>query len=113
MAGAAWAWLIAEAVISVLAVIIALRVLKRPFEGMARVVAVIFLSAGLGATLGWLVTDFFGGVAGLVVGSLISLVGGLAVLLTLDRLRDFGLIRDFSKAFPQIARKVGLGDPEI
>jgi O-antigen/teichoic acid export membrane protein len=113
LAGAAWAWLIAEAVISVLAVIIALRVLKRPFEGMARVVAVIFLSAGLGASLGWLIADFLGGVAGLVVGALISLVGGLAVLLALDRLRDFGLIRDFSKAFPQIARKVGLGDPEI
>ncbi len=110
--GAAWAWLVAEAVIGVLAVIIALRVLKRPFEGMARVVAVIFLSAGLGAGLGWLLNGAIGGVAGLALGSVVSVSAGLAILLALDRRYDFGLLRDFAKAFPQIARKVGLGDLE-
>ena len=108
--GAAWAWFIAEAVISVLAVIIALNVLKRPFQGMARVVPVIFLSAGLGAALGWSLNHVIGGVAGLLVGTVVSIIGGLGILLALDHRFDFGLIRDFSKAFPQMARKIGLGE---
>lgn len=109
LAGAAWAWLLAEGAIAILAVAIALNVLKRPFEGMARVTSVIVLSAGLGAGLGWLINQPIGGVAGLVLGSVVSILVGLAVLLALDRRFDYGLIRDFSKAFPKIARKVGFG----
>ncbi|MDH3605729.1 MAG: lipopolysaccharide biosynthesis protein [Acidimicrobiia bacterium] len=112
LAGAAWAWFIAEAVIAVLAVAIALNVLKRPFEGMARVLFVIVASASVGAGLGWLLAESLGGVFGLALGSLSSLVLGLMILLAFDRRFDYGLIRDFNKAFPKIAKKIGFGELE-
>jgi len=106
--GAAWAWLAAEAAIGILAIFIARSVLKRPFEGMRRVVAVIFLSGLAGALAGWLLSEAIGGLIGLGLGALVGVGGGLGLLLVLDRRYDFGLLSNFSKAFPGMANRIGL-----
>lgn len=108
--GAAWAWLTAELAIAVVAVFIALNVLKRPFETLAPVVTVIFATSALGAGLGWMLARQLGGLPGLLAGSIVSLAASLALVLALDRRFDFGLLRDFGKAFPKIATKIGLGE---
>ncbi len=106
--GAAWAWLAAEAAIGVLAIFIARSVLKRPFEGMRRVISVIFFSGLTGALAGWILSESIGGLPGLAVGAFVGVGGGLAILLLLDRRYDFGLLADFSKAFPGVARRIGI-----
>ncbi|MEE9184608.1 MAG: oligosaccharide flippase family protein [Acidimicrobiia bacterium] len=106
--GAAWAWLAAELVIGVLAIFIARSVLKRPFEGMRRVIGVIFFAGLSGATAGWLVSEVIGGLPGLGLGAVIGVLGSLALLLVLDRRYDFGLLSNLGKACPGMASRIGL-----
>ncbi len=106
--GAAWAWLAAEATIGVLAIFIARSVLKRPFEGLRPVITVIFFSGIAGALAGWSLSEAIGGLPGLAVGALVGVGGGLALLLVLDRRYDFGLLTNFGKAFPGVARRIGI-----
>ena len=101
-------WLAAELAIGVLAIFIARSVLKRPFEGMRRVVGVIFFAGLSGATAGWLVGEVIGGLPGLGLGAVIGVLGSLALLLVLDRRYDFGLLSNLGKAFPGMATRIGL-----
>jgi O-antigen/teichoic acid export membrane protein len=101
--GAAAAWLLAEASVLVSCVIVTVRVLDRPFAGLAAGGAAILAAAAGGALAAFGVDSLVTGPAGVILAAAAG--GALAgiILWRLDRSMRLGLAADLLQAFPQVA----------
>lgn len=108
VAGAAVAWVVAESVQGVVAVVMARRALPHPFSGLTRGLVVIAAASIAGGVVGWWIDWMLPGLAGLIAGAVAALGLSGLLLLVLDRLFALGLASDFARAFPAVATRLSL-----
>jgi O-antigen/teichoic acid export membrane protein len=102
--GAAMAWLPAIIVSMFVAYLYVRKLLPRPFTGSLPPVAAITLVAVVAGIAALFTVNYMGGLIGIIVASLVAAIIIATMLFLADRYFSLGLLSDFIRLFPQLAR---------
>lgn len=111
--GAAAAWIPAYLAAQIVSAYFLVKMLDRPFSGLAKPLLAITLVSIISALAAAAIDSFINGLVGFILAAGISAAIALGLTLAFEKWFDLGLFGKLAMFFPQIGRIIGLAPAEI